>query len=261
MANGNGNGIEVFNREASLSRETWRLFRILSEFVDGFEVMSEVGPAVTVFGSARTESNNPIYKQAVACGRYIVKNELAVITGGGPGIMEAANKGAYEAGGTSVGLNIDLPMEQDPNRYQTHALDFRYFFIRKVMFVKYACGFICFPGGFGTMDEFFEAITLIQTLKIAPFPVVLIGSDFWSGMVDWMRGTLLKKYETISPEDLNLFYITDDVKDGVDHILSRFDLESWNLKTQPTIPEPVIGHVEKAKRRRTSYPPIAERDE
>ena len=183
MANGNGNGIEVFNREASLSRETWRLFRILSEFVDGFEVMSEVGPAVTVFGSARTESNNPIYQQAVDCGKYIVKNELAVITGGGPGIMEAANKGAYEAGGTSVGLNIDLPMEQDPNRYQTHALDFRYFFIRKVMFVKYACGFICFPGGFGTMDEFFEAITLIQTLKIAPFPVVLIGSDFWSGMV------------------------------------------------------------------------------
>ncbi len=262
MANGSGN--DVFNREAALSRETWRLFRILSEFVDGFEVMSEVGPAVTVFGSARTQPSDPVYKQAMECGRTIVQNDMAVITGGGPGIMEAANKGAYEADGKSVGLNIDLPMEQDPNRYQTHTLDFRYFFIRKVMFVKYAVGFICFPGGFGTMDEFFEAITLIQTLKIEPFPVVLVGHDFWDGMVDWMRGTMRDKYETIGPEDLDLFHVTDSVEDAVQHILSRFDLASWELKTMPTIPEPIAGSMagpmEKAKRSRTTFPPIAERD-
>ncbi len=262
MANGSNN--DILSREAALSRETWRIFRMFSEFIDGFEVMSAIGPAVTVFGSARTQPNDPVYKQAVDCGRLIVKNDLAVITGGGPGVMEAANKGAYEADGKSVGLNIDLPMEQDPNRYQTHTLDFRYFFIRKVMFVKYACGFICFPGGFGTMDEFFEAITLIQTLKIEPFPVVLIGHDFWDGMVDWMRHIMLEKYETISPDDLDLFYVTDDVDDAVKHILNRFDLASWELKTMPTIPEPMAGPMagpmEKAKRRRTTFPPIAERD-
>lgn len=258
---GNGNHHhDVINREAALSRETWRLFRILSEFVDGFEVMSEVGPAVTVFGSARTQEGDAAYQQAVDCGRLIVQNELAVITGGGPGIMEAANRGAFEAGGKSVGLNIDLPMEQDPNRYQTHALDFRYFFIRKVMFVKYACGFICFPGGFGTMDEFFEAITLIQTLKIEPFPVVLIGHDFWDGMVAWMRNTMLKKYETISPEDLELFRVTDSVEEAVEHITSRFDMASWRLKTIPTIPQPMASPGEPAPRRRSQYPPIADRD-
>ncbi len=252
MPNGNGH---QSNRAAELSRESWRLFRILSEFVDGFEVMSEVGPAVTVFGSARTQPKDPVYQQAVECGRKIVEKELAVITGGGPGIMEAANKGAIEAKGLSVGLNIDLPMEQEPNRYQTHQLDFRYFFIRKVMFVKYAVGFICFPGGFGTMDEFFESITLIQTLKIEPFPIVLIGHDFWDGMVDWMRKTMLEKYETISPDDLDLFYVTDDVDDALDHILSRYDLENWQLKTRPTIPQPIDAHMEQATRRRSVYRP------
>ncbi|MEZ6191881.1 MAG: TIGR00730 family Rossman fold protein [Phycisphaerales bacterium] len=260
MANGNHNN-DVLGREAALSRETWRLFRILSEFVDGFEVMSEVGPAVTVFGSARTKPDNPVYQQAVECGKLIVQNDLAVITGGGPGIMEAANKGAFEGGGKSVGLNINLPMEQDPNRFQTHQLDFRYFFIRKVMFVKYACGFICFPGGFGTMDEFFEAITLIQTNKIEPFPVVLIGHDFWDGMIDWMRNTLLEKYRTISPDDLDLFYVTDDVGEAVAHITSRFDMASWKLKTIPTIPQPIVAQMEQATRRRTSYTPMSDDDD
>jgi uncharacterized protein (TIGR00730 family) len=257
MANGNHNN-DVLGREAALSRETWRLFRILSEFVDGFEVMSEVGPAVTVFGSARTRPDNPVYQQAVECGKLIVQNDLAVITGGGPGIMEAANKGAFEGGGKSVGLNINLPMEQDPNRYQTHQLDFRYFFIRKVMFVKYACGFICFPGGFGTMDEFFEAITLIQTNKIEPFPVVLIGHDFWDGMIDWMRKTLLEKYQTISPEDLDLFHVTDDVGEGVAYITNRFDMASWKLKTIPTIPQPIAAQMEQAARRRSTYTPMSD---
>ncbi len=249
MANGESNN--VLGREAALSRETWRLFRILSEFVDGFEVMSEVGPAVTVFGSARTLEDDPVYQQAVDCGKEIVKRDMAVITGGGPGIMEAANKGAFEAGGKSVGLNIDLPMEQDPNRYQTHQLDFRYFFIRKVMFVKYACGFVCFPGGFGTMDEFFESITLIQTNKIEPFPVVLIGHDFWDGLVDWMRGTMVEKYKTVSPPDMDLFHVTDSVEEGVDYITSRFDMESWKLKTIPTIPQSMDSQIQQASRRRS----------
>jgi uncharacterized protein (TIGR00730 family) len=199
-----------------------------------------------------------VYQQAVECGKLIVQNDLAVITGGGPGIMEAANKGAFEGGGKSVGLNINLPMEQDPNRYQTHQLDFRYFFIRKVMFVKYACGFICFPGGFGTMDEFFEAITLIQTNKIEPFPVVLIGHDFWDGMIDWMRKTLLEKYQTISPEDLDLFHVTDDVGEGVAYITNRFDMASWKLKTIPTIPQPIAAQMEQAARRRSTYTPMSD---
>ncbi len=251
MGNGNGNNHhkKMIDREAALSRETWRLFRILSEFVDGFEVMSEVGPAVTVFGSARTRPGDHIYQLAVECGRRIVENDLAVITGGGPGIMEAANKGAFEAGGKSVGLNIDLPMEQDPNEYQTHQLSFRYFFIRKVMFVKYACGFICFPGGFGTMDEFFEAITLIQTLKIDPFPVMLIGHDFWDGVVDWMRETMLNRYQNISPEDLDLFHVTDSVEEAVNHITGCFDMDNWKLKTIPTIPQPMATQINQAMRR------------
>ncbi len=254
MANGNS---DILGREAALSRETWRLFRILSEFVDGFEVMSQVGPAVTVFGSARTKEDDPVYLQAVECGKEIVKRDMAVITGGGPGIMEAANKGAMEAGGKSVGLNIDLPMEQDPNPYQSHQLDFRYFFIRKVMFVKYACGFVCFPGGFGTMDEFFEAITLIQTNKIDPFPVVLVGHDFWDGLVDWMRNTMVDKYKTVSPPDMDLFHVTDSVEEAVEYITSRFDMESWKLQTIPTIPQSMATQIAQASggRRSPKSPP------
>jgi uncharacterized protein (TIGR00730 family) len=174
------------------------------------------GPAISIFGSARLPAGDPYYEKAVRCGAGLVKRDFAVITGGGPGIMEAANKGALEAGGTSIGLNISLPMEQAPNPYQNVELDFRYFFIRKVMFVKYAQGFINFPGGFGTMDEFFESLTLIQTLKVVPFPVVLIGSDFWSGLLDWMRDVMEQKFHNISPEDLDLFHLTDDVEEAID---------------------------------------------
>ncbi|QQE10561.1 TIGR00730 family Rossman fold protein [Planctomycetota bacterium] len=233
------------DRDVALNRETWRLFRIISEFVDGFEVMSEVGPAVSVFGSARTKPDDPVYQQAVECGRKIVEKDFAVITGGGPGVMEAGNKGAFEAGGKSIGLNINLPMEQDPNPFQNYELSFRYFFVRKVMFVKYACGFIIFPGGFGTMDEFFEAITLIQTLKIEPFPVVLVGTDFWGGLLDWIKDTMRDKYKTISPEDIDLFHITDDVDDAVDYITRRFNQDQWEQRTEPTIPEPIIQQVKR----------------
>ncbi|MHC4948278.1 MAG: LOG family protein [Planctomycetota bacterium] len=196
--------------------ESWRVFRVMSEFVDSFDTLARVGPAVSVFGSARTPPTDRYYHLAVDCGRRLAEKEFAVITGGGPGIMEAANKGAAEAGGTSIGLNIALPMEQAPNSFQNVELDFRYFFSRKVCFVKYARGFIIFPGGFGTMDEFFESLTLIQTLKIVPFPVVLIGTDFWSGLLDWVRGTMDERFQTISSEDFDLFRLTDDVEEAVD---------------------------------------------
>jgi uncharacterized protein (TIGR00730 family) len=230
-------------QDAALSRESWRLFRILSEFVDGFEVMTEVGPAVSVFGSARTKPGEKYYEQAVECGRLIAKKDIATITGGGPGIMEAANKGAQEAGGKSVGLNIVLPHEQDPNPYQTHELNFRYFFIRKVMFVKYACGFIIFPGGFGTMDELFESLTLIQTRKIQPFPVVLVGTDFWGGLIDWVRDKMSETFCTISPEDLDLLHLTDSVEDAVNYVTDRFDRKQWKALVRPAIPGPRLDTI------------------
>ena len=220
---------------SDMSQETWRLFRILSEFVEGFETMSQVGKAVTVFGSARTEPGAFYYEEAVKCGRLLAEKDYAVITGGGSGIMGAANKGAYEAGGPSIGLNISLPMEQKPNPYQTHELTFRYFFARKVMFVKYAKGFVIFPGGFGTMDEFFESMTLIQTLKIAPFPVVCIGHRFWDGLCQWVRHTLLEEHHSISPEDMALFRVTDDVDEAVSIINDCFEDRCW-LDGQPEIP-------------------------
>ncbi len=193
------------------AEETWRVFRIMSEFVEGFEMLGSLGPAISVFGSARTPECDPYYKLAEQLGAELVKREFAVITGGGPGIMEAANKGAYEAGGQSIGLNIYLPQEQAANRYQTISLDFRYFFCRKLMFMKYATGLVCFPGGFGTMDEFFESMTLIQTEKTEPFPVMLVGEEFWNPLVDWIRDCQLEKYNYVSDGDLDLFTITDDV--------------------------------------------------
>ena len=220
----------------NLDKETWRLFRILSEFVDGFELMNDTGPAVTVFGSARTAKDDPYYQMAVACGRQLVENGFSVITGGGPGIMEAANQGAHAAGGRSIGLNIALPHEQTANPYQTHDVTFRYFFVRKVMFVKYASGFIIFPGGFGTMDEFFESMTLIQTLKIEPFPVVCIGKAFWSGLIDWMRKVMLQEHGNISPDDLDLFRVTDDVSEAVALVKQCYDKKCWVApRTPPAI--------------------------
>ncbi|MEA2709423.1 MAG: hypothetical protein QOF78_2024 [Phycisphaerales bacterium] len=188
-------------------RDSWRIFRIMAEFVEGFEVMAPVGPAVSIFGSARTKPDEPMYKAAEETARLCVKAGFAVITGGGPGIMEAANKGAIEAGGTSVGLNITLPQEQEANRYQNVSLDFHYFYARKVMFTKYASAFICFPGGYGTLDETFEVLTLIQTLKVDPFPIVLYGSDYWCGLHDWINRTLKPKF--VDPEDTGIYRIVD----------------------------------------------------
>jgi uncharacterized protein (TIGR00730 family) len=200
----------------ALRHESWRVLRIMAEFIEAFDTLARIGPAVSVFGSARTPPEDRYYQLAIECGAKLAQRGFAVITGGGPGIMEAANRGASEAGGASVGLNITLPMEQRPNPFQNVELDFRYFFVRKVMFVKYARGFIIFPGGFGTMDEFFESLTLIQTLKVVPFPVVLIGREFWGGLLDWIRTTMDQRFHTISPGDFNLFHVTDDVEEAVD---------------------------------------------
>lgn len=199
----------------SAATEAWRVFRITAEFVDAVDMLSNLPPGVSIFGSARTTPETAEYEWARVTGRKLAEKGYAVITGGGPGIMEAANRGAFEANGTSVGLNISLPQEQEANPYQNVSLDFHYFFIRKMMFVKYAVGFIIFPGGFGTMDEFFEAMTLIQTGKTRKFPVVLVSSAFWAPLFDWMRDTMLAKYGNISPGDLSLFQMTDDVDEAV----------------------------------------------
>lgn len=193
-----------------LAKESWRLFRIMGEFVQGFEELSDVSKAVTVFGSARLAADNPYAKQSVRLSGLLAQQGYTIITGGGPGIMEAANKGAFEAQGRSIGLNIDLPHEQHANPYLTDMLNFRYFFVRKVMLVRYSMAFVVFPGGFGTLDELAEALTLIQTKKVKPFPVFLVGSDFWSGLLEWFEGSLLT-LGTISPADMLLFKVIDDV--------------------------------------------------
>jgi uncharacterized protein (TIGR00730 family) len=194
--------------------ESWRLFRIMGEFVEGVEALHDIGPAVSIFGSARTLPGDPTYQKAVDVAAAFARENFAVITGGGGGIMEAANKGATEAGGTSVGLNISLPHEQTPNPYANVQLNFHYFFIRKVMFVKYAMAYVIMPGGFGTLDELFEAVTLIQTRRIRPLPVVLVGSDYWHGLVDWIRARLLDG-RLISPEDIDILQVIDDPEEVV----------------------------------------------
>lgn len=202
----------------SISSDSWRMFRIMGEFVDGFDAMSTIDvPAVTIYGSARTPADDKYYKLAEKIGGSLARNGYGVVTGGGPGIMEAANKGAAEAGGISVGMNINLPHEQQPNPYANFEMNFKYFFVRKVMFMKYSMGFICMPGGFGSLDELFEALTLIQTKRIKPFPIVLVGSEFWAGLVDWLKDQLLAN-GNISDEDIFLFEVMDDV----DEIVSFF---------------------------------------
>lgn len=196
------------------SEDTWRIFRIMSEFVEGFEVLSQVGEAVSIFGSSRTKPNSKYYKLAEDVAYHLAKEGYAVITGSGPGLMEAANKGAKRAGGKSIGLNIQIPSEQKANRYVDILLDFRYFFVRKVMFVKYAKAFVILPGGFGTLDEFFEAVNLIQTERIEKFPVVLFGRAYWEGLLDWLKETVLK-IGNISKEDLDIFVVVDNPKDIV----------------------------------------------
>ena len=189
--------------------EAWRLFKIMGEFVDGVETLHDLGPAISIFGSARTIPEDPLYLKTQEIASLFVQNNFGVITGGGSGIMEAANRGAAEAGGVSVGLNINLPHEQKPNPYCNICIDFNYFFIRKLMFIKYAMAYIIMPGGFGTLDELFEAVTLIQTQRIKPFPLIMVGSDYWAGLVSWIRSRLFDE-GLISPEDIDILQVLDD---------------------------------------------------
>ena len=204
---------------AFLDADPWRVLRILSEFVDGFDALARVPPAVSVFGSARVLESDPVYRAAREVGAELAQAGFAVITGGGPGVMEAANRGCHEAGGISIGCNIELPFEQGMNDYVELGIDFRYFFVRKTMFVKYAEAFVVFPGGYGTFDELFEALTLIQTGKVLNFPVALFGSDYWSGLVGWLRDRVVAEGK-ISPEDMDLFKVVDTPAEVVKHIES-----------------------------------------
>lgn len=212
--------IEVKTREQKQSEEMarleepWRIFRIMAEFVDGFHAMSQIGPAVSIFGSARTKKTHPMYKMAEKTAALLVKDGYTVITGGGPAIMEAGNKGATNAGGASIGLNIDLPFEQKPNRYIKTLINFHYFFCRKVMLVKYAKAFVIFPGGYGTFDELFESLTLIQTRRIEGFPVILVSKKYWSGLLEWITKTVLKE-RYVDAADLNIFHVVDSPEEVV----------------------------------------------
>jgi uncharacterized protein (TIGR00730 family) len=220
--------------------ETWRVFRIMSEFVDGFESLRDVGPAISVFGSARTRRNDWAYRMTAKTTEILSRRGYSIISGGGPGIMEAANRGAKRGKGLSIGLNIMLPLEQKPNRFQDKSLTFRHFFSRKVMFVKYASGYLIMPGGFGTLDEFFESLTLLQTGKIRRFPVVMMGKKYWDGLLRWMETTMVEE-GTISPSDLDLFFLTDEPHEAADHIV-RFHKErirpvGERRRTPPLPPE------------------------
>ena len=209
----------------STTPDSWRVFRILSEFVDGFESMTEIGPSVSIFGSARLPPDSKYYKMGIEVAYQVAQKGFSIITGGGPGIMEAANRGAQKAGGNSCGLVIDLPFESSGNTFidPKFNLKFRYFFVRKVMFIRYAQGYVFLPGGFGTLDELFESLTLIQTKKIHPFPIYLVGRDYWESMLDWLKTTVLKN-KCISETDLDLFHVTDDpleVADGIERHFQR----------------------------------------
>ena len=213
---------QVKNWSEIKSNDSWALFKIMSEFVEGYETLSAIGPCISIFGSARIQEGDSNYQLTVAIAEAIALSGYGIISGGGPGIMEAANKGAQKAGGTSVGLNIELPFEQQSNPYidQDKLINFQYFFVRKVMFVKYAQGFVVMPGGVGTLDKLFEAYTLIQTDKVSKFPIILVGRDYWSGLLDWIKETILKE-KNISPEDLELIELVD-TKDEIMDCLNRF---------------------------------------
>ncbi|TXC77038.1 LOG family protein [Luteibaculum oceani] len=215
--------IEAFEKKSwndIKTNDSWAIFKIMAEFVDGFEKMAKISPSVSIFGSARTQPDNPYYKLAEDIAYRLTQKGYGVITGGGPGIMEAGNKGANKGKGTSVGLNIELPFEQEHNPFidSDKNLNFDYFFVRKVMFVKYSQGFIVLPGGFGTLDELFEAMTLIQTHKIGKFPIILVGKDYWKGLIDWIKDTMLAKESNISREDLDLFQLVDTAEEAVQRI-------------------------------------------
>jgi len=198
-------------------KESWRLFHIMAEFVEGFENLNEVGPAITIFGSARCQKGNDLYDKTYALAKILARNGFNIITGGGGGVMEAANKGAKDGGAKSIGINIELPFEQKPNPFANVRLSYRYFFVRKVMFLKYAMAYIVMPGGFGTLDEFFEAVTLIQTKKMRPFPVILYDSSYWKGLIEWMKEQMLNQGR-ISKEDLDIFKICDDPQEIVEYV-------------------------------------------
>lgn len=229
MNNNNGRIIKEpkFCLDNSVIGDSWRMFRIMAEFVEGFDGMSAIDvPAVTIYGSARTQHDHEYYLLAEKIGAKLVKEGFAVLTGGGPGIMEAGNKGAFSAGGLSVGLNINLPREQNLNPFVNFSLDFKYFFVRKVMLMKYSSGFICMPGGFGSMDELFESLTLIQTEKIEPFPIVLVGSQFWGGLVEWIEDKMITS-GNISPDDISLFKVLDDPDEVVAYIKNNYAHEDF----------------------------------
>ncbi|HPO91423.1 MAG TPA: TIGR00730 family Rossman fold protein [Victivallales bacterium] len=207
--------------------EPWRIFRIMSEFIESFEKMSQQGPLVTVFGSARTKPTDTDYQEAEKMGKLLVKCGFGVLTGGGPGIMEAANKGAFEAGGRSIGLNIKLPNEQQPNKFLSEEINFRYFFIRKVNFLKYTQGVVVFPGGFGTLDELMETLTLVQTERINKIPIVIIGKSFWKGLIDWMENTLIKENK-IHKDDIKLYYLCESAEDAIKYLKKYY--KKYGLK-------------------------------
>jgi uncharacterized protein (TIGR00730 family) len=214
--------------------DAWRVFRIMGEFVEGFEEMGRQGPCVAVFGSARVTPTDPTYQKCVETSRLLGEAGFGIITGGGPGIMEAANRGAQEAGVASIGLNIELPFEQGSNPFVQLEIRFRYFFVRKTMFVKYSEAFVIFPGGFGTMDELFEALTLIQTGKVRDFPVILFGSEYWSGLLEWIEGPMATGGK-ISPEDVRLLFITDDPAEVVHHVVENFRKHVEKSPGHPTV--------------------------
>ena len=220
---------------AFLETDAWRALRIMGEFIDGFDALARLGPAVSIFGSARTPATDPMYEQAKQLAYRLAENGLTIITGGGPGIMEAANRGAREAGGVSVGLGIELPHEQGINPHVDVAIDFRYFFVRKTMFVKYAQSFVIFPGGFGTLDELFESVTLVQTGKIEHFPTILFGSHYWGGLLDWLRQTVADEGK-VDPRDLDLLRVSDDVDEVVDVIMAAWMAEQDEMAGRE--PEP-----------------------
>ncbi|KQT24235.1 hypothetical protein ASG22_09470 [Chryseobacterium sp. Leaf405] len=216
--------------DETVTKDSWMVFKVMAEFVDGYEKLAKIGPCVSIFGSARLKPESKYYEMAVEIAEKITKIGFGIITGGGPGIMEAGNKGAFNAQGKSIGLNIDLPFEQHFNPYinRSYSMNFDYFFVRKVMFVKYSQGFVVMPGGFGTLDELTEALTLIQTNKIGKFPIVLVGSEFWSGLLDWFKATLLKE-KMIHEEDLDLYRVVDTADEAVAHIKAFYDKYSVNV--------------------------------
>ena len=212
-------------------KESWRLFRIMAEFVEGFETLAQVNQAVTIFGSARAKPGSHEYETARSIAAQLVREGYSVITGGGPGVMEGANRGAFEANGESIGLNIELPFEQQANFFISTLLNFRYFFVRKVMFVKYSQAFVILPGGFGTMDELFESLTLIQTKKIKPFPVILVGRDYWKGLTEWIENTMLREGK-VSPRDLELFKVVNTPEEVIETIKEKFIPESVKVPVE-----------------------------